>query len=303
MTSQVPPHPAATAPRRATSPAIEADDRFLATLGRRVRDQREHQHLSRRQLAQDAGVSERYLAQLETGIGNISVLLLRRVAAALGRELAELFLDAGPEPVEQRLARRLLAEVPAHRREDLVDRLLRDLGRDQAERHRRIALIGMRGAGKSTLGRRLAAELSVRFVEMNEQVEGDTGLPLAEIFALYGPNGYRRLEHRCLERLLKESSRAVISVGGGIVGDEAAYRLLLDNCRTVWLKTTPTEHMARVLAQGDLRPMAGNDEAMQELQDMLAARESMYRKADLTLDTSGQTPEQSLSRLRQLLNV
>ena len=170
-------------------------------------------------------------------------------------------------------------------------------------RRRRIALIGLRGAGKTTLGRRLAADTGVPFIELNAEVEREAGLPLAEIFGLYGQGGFRRLERRCLERLLRDHAQAVISIGGGIVAEEATYNLLLDHCHTVWLKASPAEHMARVLAQGDLRPMAGNSEAMDDLKNILTAREALYRKADTIIDTSGEAPEQSLARLRDAVEA
>ena len=173
----------------------------------------------------------------------------------------------------------------------------------EALRRKRIALIGLRGAGKSTLGAMLAKELKVPLVELNREVSRDTGLPLDEVIALYGIPAYRRIERRVLERVIGEQDRAVIVTGGGIVADEDAFNLLLANCYTVWLEAQPEEHMARVLSQGDFRPMAGNDEAMDDLKRILAARETMYGKADAVIDTSGETSEESFAKLRDAVTA
>jgi XRE family aerobic/anaerobic benzoate catabolism transcriptional regulator len=278
-----------------------ADSDFLAALGRRVRELRERRGMTRKRMALEADVSERYLGQLETGEGNVSMLLLRRVAAALNVTLGEVLLPEQEDSVERRLIRRFLERIPAHRLEDVIFRLMREFGHEEAARRKRIALIGLRGAGKSTLGKLLAKELNAPFIELDGEVERETGLPLNEIFSLYGQAGYRRIERRCLERVIEKHERAVISVGGGIVAEEDGFKLLLGNCFTVWLKAAPEEHMARVVAQGDLRPMAGNEEAMDDLKRILAAREPLYRKADAVVDTSGQTTEASLAKLRSLV--
>jgi XRE family aerobic/anaerobic benzoate catabolism transcriptional regulator len=175
---------------------------------------------------------------------------------------------------------------------------MRDFGSDDLQRRKRIALVGLRGAGKSTLGRALAAELERPFVELNAAIEAEAGMPLTEIFQLYGQPGYRRLERLSLENLIKQNDAFVISVGGGIVSNTETFNLLLINCYTVWVKATPEEHMARVIAQGDLRPMHGNTEAMEDMRRILSAREPLYSKADLTLDTTGETPTASLAQLR-----
>ena len=278
-----------------------ADSDFLAALGRRVRELRERRGMTRKRMALEADVSERYLGQLETGEGNVSMLLLRRVAAALNVTLGEVLLPEPEDSVERRLIRRFLERIPAHRLEDVIFRLMREFGHEEAARRKRIALIGLRGAGKSTLGKLLAKELNAPFIELDGEVERETGLPLNEIFSLYGQAGYRRIERRCLERVIEKHERAVVSVGGGIVAEEDGFKLLLGNCFTVWLKAAPEEHMARVVAQGDLRPMAGNEEAMDDLKRILAAREPLYRKADAVVDTSGQTTEASLAKLRGLV--
>jgi XRE family aerobic/anaerobic benzoate catabolism transcriptional regulator len=280
-----------------------ADSDFLAALGGRVRELRERRGMTRKRMALEADVSERYLGQLEAGEGNVSMLLLRRVAAALNVTLGEVLLPEQEDSVERRLIRRFLERIPAHRLEDVIFRLMREFGHEEALRRKRIALIGLRGAGKSTLGNLLARQLKVPFVELDGEVERETGLPLNEIFSLHGQAGYRRIERRCLQRLVEQHDRVVLSVGGGIVAEEEGFKLLLGNCFTVWLKAAPEEHMARVVAQGDLRPMADNEEAMEDLKRILAAREPLYRKADDVVDTSGQTVEASFAKLRDLVVV
>jgi XRE family transcriptional regulator, aerobic/anaerobic benzoate catabolism transcriptional regulator len=275
------------------------DAQFLSDLGRRVRELRERRGLSRKRLARDSSVSERYLAQIETGNGNSSVMLLRRVAAPLGVAVGDLFAAEDNDSVQRRLIRRFLDRLPARRLEEVIFRLMRDFGHEEAARRKRIALIGLRGAGKSTLGGMLARALAMPLVELNCEIARETGLPSGEVMALYGLAAYRRIEQRVLERVAREQERAVIVAGGGIVNEEAAFNLLLANCYTVWIKAQPEEHMARVLAQGDFRPMAGNAEAMDDLKRILAAREAMYRKADAIVDTSGETPQQSFARLRE----
>lgn len=277
------------------------DNQFLAALAARVREARHRSGLSRKALAQAAGVSERYLAQLESGETNASIVPLRRVARALDVTLGDL-VEPRLEDAGERRIRRLLERLPAHRREEVVLRLGRDLDTEQGQRRRRIALVGLRGGGKSTLGRRLAAEMQVRFVELNDEIEREAGMKSSEIFMLYGESGFRRIERRCLEKLVGDDQAAVISVGGGVVSDPETFNLLLENCVTVWIRATPEEHMARVVAQGDLRPMAGHAEAMGDMKRILTAREPLYRRADLTLDTTGETPDQSLDRLRQVLS-
>jgi len=295
-------------PDQRDSPVAEVDSHaaedaeFLAAMGKQVRAARERRGMARKVLSQNAGVSERYLAQLEAGEGNASVLLLRNVARALGMPMTEL-LDQRENPVEHRLIRRFLDRLPAHRLEDVVFRLMRDFGQEEAARKRRIALVGLRGAGKTTLGSALAKDLKFPFVELDREIEREAGISLSEVFLLYGQTGYRRIERRCLERVLETHAEMVMTVGGGIVSEPEAYNLLLQHCFTVWVKASPDEHMVRVVAQGDLRPMQGNAEAMDDLKRILDAREPLYRKADVTLDTSGEDPRQSLSKLRQAVAV
>jgi XRE family aerobic/anaerobic benzoate catabolism transcriptional regulator len=277
------------------------DQEFLAALGRRVRDTRERRGVTRKVLASQADVSERYLGQLELGEGNASIVLLRRVAAALGVTLVDLLDGDARDAEAERLVRRLLERVPSGQLEHVVSRLAREFGRDDAARRRRIALVGLRGAGKSTLGALLARQRDVDFVELNREIERETRLPAGEVFSLYGQTGYRRFERRALERVLADREAAVISAGGGIVAGGETYDLLLNGCFTVWLRASPEEHMSRVLAQGDLRPMAGKRAAMEDLRRILAERESLYGRADAVVDTSGETPRQSLARLRAVV--
>jgi XRE family transcriptional regulator, aerobic/anaerobic benzoate catabolism transcriptional regulator len=275
------------------------DSAFLQGVGSRVRMWRERRGMTRKALAKEATVSERYLGQLESGEGNMSIVLLRRVASALGGRLTDLLEPEQAGGVERRIISRLLDGVPPSRLEDLAIRLMREFGKEQAARRATIALIGLRGAGKSTLGQLLAFERGIRHVELDQEIESESGLPLAEIFSLYGQSGFRRFERRSLERLVGEREPMVLSVGGGIVAEDGTYDLLLSKCFTVWLKASPEEHMSRVIAQGDLRPMAGNSEAMDDMKRILAARDALYRKADVVVDTSGQTPSQSLQQLRE----
>lgn len=259
--------------------------------------------MTRKQVAKEAEVSERHLAQLEIGEGNVSIVLLRRITAALNVSLAELFAPEAEEQAEKRVIQRFLERLPATRLEDVAMRLMREFGKDEMLRRTRIALIGLRGAGKSTLGAKLAAEMKTPYIELDKEIEKDAGMPLVEFFSLYGNAAYRRIEKRTLERVLQERKRGIISVGGGMVSEKETYDHLLANCFTVWIKAQPEEHMARVVAQGDFRAMADNDEAMDDLRRILIARDPEYRKADMVLDTSGETVEQSFAKLKAALET
>jgi XRE family transcriptional regulator, aerobic/anaerobic benzoate catabolism transcriptional regulator len=278
----------------------ESDPDFLASLGRRVREAREQRGMARKVLSKTADVSERYLAALEAGEGNASIVLLRRVAAALGVRLADL-LDSGEPVAEQRLIRRFLDSLPPDRLEDVLRRLTAEFGRDEAVRRKRITLVGLRGAGKTTLGMALAKSLRRPFVELDKEIEREAGMSLSEVFLLYGQAGFRRIERRCLERIINSQDEIVLTVGGGIVSEPETYNLLLLNCFTVWIKAAPEEHMARVVAQGDTRPMAGHAEAMDDLRQILSSRESLYGKADTVVDTSGSTAQESFEALHGAL--
>jgi XRE family aerobic/anaerobic benzoate catabolism transcriptional regulator len=278
------------------------DGDFLRGMGKRVREARERRGMSRRALSEAAEVSERYLAQLEAGEGNASVVLLRRVAASLGAPLADL-LGNNETPVEQRLIRRFFEQLPANRLEDVILRLISEFGQKEAARKNRIALVGLRGAGKSTLGAALAKDLGYPFVELDREIEREAALPLSEIFMLYGQAGYRRIERRCLERLLERGDPMVLAAGGGVVSERETYNLLLVSCYTVWIKASPEEHMSRVVSQGDFRPMDGHEAAMEDLRRILAAREPLYGKADAIIDTSGARFDDCLARLTNTVAV
>jgi len=243
---------------------------YLSLLGDRVRALRSEHGLTRKALSAASGVSERYLAQLEAGEGNISVLLLRKVARAMG--------------------------VP-------VERLVREDRENEERAAKCIALLGLRGAGKSTLGEKLAHSLGIPFVELDREVEKEAGAELGEVFAMYGQDAFRRFERRALERVLAQHERAVIATGGGLVTDAGTYKLLLDRCQCVWLKASPEEHMARVIAQGDMRPFKGRSAALEEIRQLLTDRDRLYSRADLVLDTSGKSARASLSQLLSLVKT
>jgi XRE family transcriptional regulator, aerobic/anaerobic benzoate catabolism transcriptional regulator len=288
---------------RASVPLAESvppatDAQFLGLLGARVRELRSLRGMTRKMVAREADVSERHLAQLELGDGNISILLLRRIAAALNASLADLFSSGAPVPDEKRMIGELLQRLPAKQLQETVRRLTRELAHEEKSRRARIALIGLRGAGKSTLGAKLAHELDVPFIELDREIEKDAGIALAEIFSLYGQAGYRRIEKRTLDRVLKEYARAIISIGGGVVSERETYDRVLANCLTVWVKASPEDHMSRVIAQGDFRVVADNNEAMDDLRRILEAREALYRRADIHLETSGESVDGSLSKLK-----
>jgi XRE family transcriptional regulator, aerobic/anaerobic benzoate catabolism transcriptional regulator len=288
-----------------------SDEQFLLSLGSHVRELRSRRGMTRRTLAHKSDVSERHLAQLESGGGNISVLLLRRVAAVLSVSLDELFAPQhqdGQQDEQQHASQkqtllRFIERLPSHRLEEAAARLLREFGSEQNLRLAHIALIGLRGAGKSTLGSKLAAQRRVPFIELDHEIEKETGMPLAEIFALYGQSGYRAIEKRTLQRVLGENDSAVISVGGGIVSEKETYDYLLAHCYTIWLKAQPEEHMSRVIAQGDFRAMAGSDRAMEDLRGILTSREPLYRRADTCVDTSGDSVDSSFTKLSAALQA
>jgi len=284
---------------RASSAANERT--FLATLGTRIRELRNRRSMTRKTMSREAHISERHLAQIESGEGNVSIALLCRITATLGVTLVELFETRPSNPEKQMLAR-LLERLPAARLKDALSRIESEFAPQESERRRRIALIGLRGAGKSTLGSRLGHETATPFIELDAEIEKETGMYLADIFSLYGQGGYRSIEHRVLERTLRESPSAILSVGGGIVSERDTYDLLLSRCYTVWIKAQPEEHMARVMAQGDFRAMAGNDQAMEDLRRILVAREPLYRQADAQLDTSASTVDASFAKLKTMID-
>jgi XRE family aerobic/anaerobic benzoate catabolism transcriptional regulator len=286
-----------------TQDARSDKDPFLTQLGERVRMMRARRGVTRRVLAREAGISERHLANLETGSGNASVLLLRQLAHALNCSMAELVGQDGVASPELILIRQLLRgrdETTLQRARVALADLLGS-GSPDPSRSGRIALIGLRGAGKSSLGPMLADNLGIPFVELNRVIERLVGCDVREIHALYGSSAYRRYEQRALEETVATFPRAVIATGGGLVSEASTYELLLSHCFTVWLRASPEEHMNRVVAQGDMRPMAGNGEAMDDLKRILGSREPFYAKADLTVDTGGKTLDDSFLELRTSL--
>lgn len=275
-------------------------DLFLVALGERVRSLRARKGMTRRALALASDVSERHLANLELGVGNASILVLRQVAQALSSPLAELLGDETTASPEWLLIRDLLrgrGDDDLRRGRLALTKLYGQAGEPDA-RWRRIALVGLRGAGKSTLGRLLAEDLGMPFIELNREIERVAGCGISEIQNLLGQAAYRRYERRALEEAIQLYPDAVIATPGGIVSDPATFNLLLSHCFTVWVKATPEEHMQRVVAQGDLRPMSGNREAMEDLRRILAGRAAFYGRADLTLDTGGRNVDESFAQMR-----
>ena len=272
---------------------------YLRLLGERIREARARRGMTRKILARDSDVSERYLAQLETGQGNISIVLLRQIARAMGLPLGDLVREEPDRPVELTLLIQTLSRLPAKDLAQARKLLSETFGAAVAsERRHRIALIGLRGAGKSTLGSMLAKSLAVPFIELDREIERDSGTRHAEVFDLYGQAAYRRYERRALEGVIERYDRAVIATGGSIVSEPATFDLLLSACYTVWLTAAPEEHMSRVVAQGDTRPMAENEQAMEDLRRILAGRNALYSKADARIDTAGKTVEQSFAELK-----
>jgi len=276
---------------------------FLVALGERVRTLRSRWGMTRKAVALAADVSERHLANLEYGTGNASILVLLQVAQALQCSLTELLGDVTTSSPEWLLIRELLEK----RNEADLKRVRMAIGGlldghaapvDDAGRQARIALIGLRGAGKSTLGQRLADDLGYAFIELSREIEKFAGCSINEIHALYGTPAYRRYERRALEEAIQIYPEVVIATPGGLVSDAANFNLLLTHCTTVWLQADPADHMGRVAAQGDTRPMAASREAMEDLKRILAGRSAFYSKADLHFNTSGQGVDDAFDGLR-----
>lgn len=269
---------------------------LLERLGRRVRAARGEAGLSRQALSRVSGVSQRYLAQLEAGLGNISVLRLHRVARALDVSLPWLLRDDAADADVLRMAELFAAADGGVRA-----RVLSALDPGAEDRGRRICLIGLRGAGKSTLGEAAAARLDMTFVELNREIEAGEGMALPEIMALYGTEGFRTLERAALAAVIDREERCIIAVGGGLVGDPGTFALALSRCHTVWIRAEPEEHMRRVRAQGDTRPMAGRPRAMAQLRALLESRTALYAQAEAVLETSGTSVSSAVSRLLDLI--
>jgi XRE family aerobic/anaerobic benzoate catabolism transcriptional regulator len=253
--------------------------------------------MSRKVLAKVSGISERYIAQLESGKGNVSIVLLRRVSHAMGAHIEDLVPTADAVP-DWQVVRDLLRKATPNQIAQAKDILAG--GSAAAQRKLSfsgIALIGLRGAGKSTLGKRLAERIGWSFVELNKEIERDNGLSVAEIIALYGQEGFRRMEQAALGQLLARKELMVLATGGGIVSEPLTFDLVLSSFYTIWLKAEPEEHMARVRRQGDLRPMADDRSAMAELRNILLSREPLYARASATVDTAGLSVDAAAARL------
>ena len=280
---------------------------FLLGLGERVRALRARRGMTRKALAAATDVSERHLANLEYGVGNASVLILLQVAQALKCTLAELLGDVTTRSPEWLMIRELLErsdEATLRRVREAIGELLGTggaHGRGASPRSSRVALVGLRGAGKSTLGQMLAEDLDFPFVELSREIEKFAGCSINEIQNLYGQNAYRRYERRALEEAIQIYPEAVIATPGGLVSDPATFNQLLTHCTTVWLQADAEDHMQRVAAQGDMRPMAGNREAMQDLKGILAGRAAFYSKAEFKLDTSAAPLEPTYAALRSMV--
>ncbi len=299
-------------PEHSEKPAPEAQTeqterhQALIALGERVRSLRARRGIARKSVAQAAKVSERHLANLELGTGNASFLILQHVAAALNCSMAELIGDETTQSPEWLLIRELLIgrdEDTLRRARTAIVAALKGgvTGKALGASWPRIALVGLRGAGKSTLGQMLADDLGFPFIELSREIEKFAGCSISEIQGLYGMNAYRRYERRALEEALQIYPEVVIATPGGLVSDPATFNLLLDHCTTVWLQANPEDHMQRVAAQGDLRPMAANPQAMSDLRQILAGRSAFYSKSDMRLDTSAQDLPQTFDALRNMV--
>jgi XRE family aerobic/anaerobic benzoate catabolism transcriptional regulator len=264
----------------------DSETGFLEQLGQRVRTMRALHGMSRKVLAKVSGISERYIAQLESGKGNVSIVLLRRVSNAMGAHLEDLIPATEPSP-DWPVIRDLVRKATLGQIAQAKDVLAGQGGSAQRASFAGIALIGLRGAGKSTLGKMLAKKIGWNFVELNKEIEAQNGLSVAEIIALYGQEGFRRMEQAALGQLLARKELMVLATGGGIVSEPLTFDLILSSFYTIWLKAEPEEHMARVRGQGDLRPMADDRSAMAELRTILLSREPLYARASAVVDTAG----------------
>jgi len=271
---------------------------FLRMLGERVRKERSRRSLTRKDLALASAVSERFLAQLETGHGNISIIRLRRIAHAMDLGVERLAQERNGDVPEIAGTIALLEKLKPEERRRAQAMLLEKFGaKSEEERRGRVALVGLRGAGKSTLGALLAERMGAPFIELDRRIEQESGVKLSAVFDLYGPAGFHRMEREALERVLETNERFVLATGGSLVNEPETFSRLRSACYTVWLKAKPEDHMHRVIAQGDKRPMAGSQWAMADLRKILAGREPLYEKADASVNTSGKTVKQAAAEL------
>ena len=279
----------------------------MAELGARVRAWRARRGMTRKALAADSGLSERFLADVESGKGNVSINSLEAAARALNISILDLLQDA-PRPAMARV-HGLLARLDDGQLDQAYSLLGSTFGMSDAlGRDRRVALIGLRGAGKTTLGAGLAAQRGVPFVELDREIEREAGTSMNEILLLHGQAGYRRYERRALLRIAEEHPDGVVmTTGGSIVSERETFDLLQSHFWCVWLKASPEEHMSRVVAQGDMRPFDAGDnakggatrEALDDIRRILASREALYARADAVVDTAARTVKQSLKDLER----
>jgi XRE family transcriptional regulator, aerobic/anaerobic benzoate catabolism transcriptional regulator len=290
--------------RPAAKPADRDTDAYLRRLGERVRTLRNQRGMTRKALARHAKVSERYLAQLEAGLGNGSIVLLRRISHAIGLPVTQLVHEGSEPALDHVLISQFLERLSPPALAEARNLLLKHFSEPSDDaRRRRIALIGLRGGGKSTLGRQLAERLGVPFIELDREIEKRSGATLSEIFDMFGQETFRRAEREALDDVLRRHKGFVVATSGSIVTEPGTLELLLASCFTVWVKAEPDEHMRRVMAQGDMRPMANSARAMEDLISILRSREPLYAKAEVALSTSGRTPEQNLAELLRLIEV
>jgi XRE family transcriptional regulator, aerobic/anaerobic benzoate catabolism transcriptional regulator len=280
-----------------------SDVAFLAAIGAEVRKNRAKRGMTRRQLAQTSQTSERYLAQIESGVGNPSVSVLRAIAQALDLPCTALIPEAGARTAALGAILDLLAQVPEGELPELAKEIETRVALPRsADRARRVALVGLRGAGKSTLGRMLAQHLGWPFIELDRVVEEDYGASIPDLIEMAGTATFRRQERSALDRIVTAHEAAVITTAGGIVSNPETYALLLRRTHTIWIKAKPEDHMSRVMAQGDFRPMAQNRAAMADLVAILEARRADYARAEAEVDTSGDAVEQSFAKLLRTVN-
>ncbi|HET7383654.1 MAG TPA: helix-turn-helix transcriptional regulator [Pseudolabrys sp.] len=303
------PAPAKSAAKLAAQPAAKLiagreSDTYLRRLGERVRMLRNQRGMTRKALARHAKVSERYLAQLEAGLGNGSIVLLRRISRAIGLPVTQLVHEGAEPTLDMVLLSQFLERLSPAALSEARNLLLRHFSEpSEAARRRRIALIGLRGGGKSTLGRLLAERLGVPFIELDREIEKRSGATLSEIFDMFGQETFRRAEREALDDVLRQHKSFVVATSGSIVTEPGTLERLLTSCFTIWVRAEPDEHMKRVMAQGDMRPMANSARAMEDLISILRSREPLYGRAEIVLSTSGRTPEQNLAELLSHIEV
>ena len=291
--------------RSASGKSVPEDDenrhvtKLIKLTGSRVRAARKEAGLSRRVLSEYSGVSQRYLALLESGAGNISIGLLKQLALALDRPIAFFLIDDDPLSIEASQMAVQYRDADAQTRARVQQILNPESQR--VKKAQRICLVGLRGAGKSALGAFAGDTFKLNFLELNDQIEQATGMPVGEIIALYGPEGYRELEAECLNNIIETEDRLVLAVAGGVVLGKDTFSQLLSRFTTIWIKASPDEHMERVRAQGDMRPMADNPQAMVQLRQILKSREALYQQADYCIDTSAKALDESQLEIKQLI--